>query len=148
MPSLAEPLPQALATDTRQHERVTFFLLPVKREHIPVWIFVPPGFAHGVAALVMNLSEGGVQVFAPGGMEWSAGPLMLHLLDGDVGTAATRHFSIRVRRLWKKTVSHSGDLHGLAFDDDEEHAVRAYLARHRPDPLAGRWVRCVIEAVA
>ncbi len=125
---------------------MSFFLLPVRREQIPVWIFVPPGLAHGVAALVMNLSEGGVQVFAPGGVAWGTGPLMLHLLDGAEEATASRHFSTRVRRLWKKTVSHSGDLHGLAFDD-ENPAVRAFLARRRPDPLAGQWVRCIIEPI-
>lgn len=93
----------------------------------------------------MNLSEGGVQVFAPSSPEWGTGPLILHLLDGADEASTTRHFSTRVRRLWRKTVSHTGDLHGLAFEDERDDAVRSYLAQNRPDPLVGRWVRCVIE---
>lgn len=124
--------------------RVTFFLLPLEREQIPVWVFVPPDVEHGTAALVVNLSEQGIQVFTPPGVNWGTGLMRLHLLEGADGPAPLRRCSARVQRLWRRTISHSGDLHGLVFVDPDAAAER-YLRQRRPEPLARNWVRCVIE---
>lgn len=134
------------SVEARQQERVTFFLLPVEREQIPVWVFVPTEFQHGIPALVMNLSASGIQVFTPTGVEWGSEPLRLHLLDGEGGAAVVHQFSARVRRLWRRTVSHSGDLHGLVFLDSDD-AVENYLRLRGPEPRSRNWVRCVLEPV-
>lgn len=140
------PAPATPRVDARRQARVTFFLLPLEREQIPVWVFVPPRFERGVAALVINLSELGIQVFTPPGVNWGTGPMHLHLLEGADGPSSVRRFSARVQRMWRRTISHSGDLHGLVFLDADD-AAEAYLRQRRPEPLARNWVRCVIEPV-
>lgn len=89
----------------------------------------------------------GIQVFTPPGIEWGPEPLRLHLLDGEDGPAAVHQFSTRVQRLWRRTVSHSGDLQGLVFLDADD-AVENYLREHGPEPRSRNWVRCVIEPIA
>lgn len=124
--------------------RVTFFLLPLGREQIPVWVFVPAHLAQGIAALVLHLGEQGLQVFTPPGVDWGTGPMRLHLLEAAQGSHATHPQSVRVQRLWRRTISHSGDLHGLVFLEAEGPAETT-LRHHHPEPLARNWMRCVLE---
>src|ERR1700747_3361609 len=48
--------------DHRSPRRVVFLRVPVQREHIPVWIFKPSDALEASAGLVVNLSDGGLQV--------------------------------------------------------------------------------------
>ena len=132
-----QPLPAAAEA------RVTAFLLPLGREQIPVWVFVPAALAHGTAALVLHLGDQGLQVFSPPGAPWGTGPLRLHLLD-ELGEAAWPSDGALVQRLWRRTISHSGDLHGLAFLERAGPAELA-LRERSPEVRARNWVRCVIE---
>lgn len=136
LPAKAPSLPSAA---------VTCFLLPLGREQIPVWVFVPAALAHGTPALVVRLGEQGLQVFTPPGAAWGTGRLRLHLLEQADGSHAPHPDSVRVQRLWRRTVSHSGDLHGLALLEAGGPAATA-LRRRSPEPLARNWMRAVIEA--
>lgn len=142
-PASALPRHPPKPPQTEAGARVTAFLLPLGREQIPVWVFVPAGLAHGTAALVVQLGEQGLQVFSPPGAQWGIGPLRLHLLD-ELGETPRPSGGALVQRLWRRTISHSGDLHGLAFLD-RSGATESALRRWQPEVRARNWVRCVIE---
>ncbi len=111
------------------------FLLPVDREHLSVWGFVPPAFQHGIAGLVMHLSERGSQVLTPPDVGRSADPLRL------MATRARRLPTISVRASRGFGVAPSRT--SLFLDPDE--AVEVYLRERRSEPRSRNWVSRVIE---
>lgn len=52
------------SVDHRIHRRVEFFLVPNQRERTPVWVFKPADAVDAIAGLVLNLSDGGLQVLS------------------------------------------------------------------------------------
>lgn len=129
--------------------RATCFLLPIGREQVPVWVFPPAHLQHAHAGLVLRAGARELLVFTRPDLDWGCGGLRLHVLDAlsppemDAPPAPAPD-GIGVRRLWRRTMSHSGDLQGLALQDLDS-AMARRLHQHRPDPTAHRWVRCMIE---
>lgn len=125
------------------------FLVPLAREPVPVWVYPPDGLRHAHAGLVLLANASDLQIFTRPGLDWDGRLLQLHLLDLQALSDAAHGgrpapCATWVRRRWRRTVSHSGDLHGLSFlDPDCPVAQRLSLAH--PDPAARRWVRCMIE---
>lgn len=129
------------------------FLVPLAREQVPVWVYPPDGLRHAHAGLVLRANASDLQIFTRPGLDWDGRLLQLHVLDlrelpdaapdaapgQQPGLCATW-----VRRRWRRTVSHSGDLHGLSFLDPDCPVARR-LSQAQPDPAARRWVRCMIE---
>ncbi len=129
--------------------RATSFLLPIGREQVPVWVFPPASLQHAHAGLVLRAGPRELLVFTRPALDWGCGGLRLHVLDamepmGMDEPPSHAPDAIAVRRLWRRTVSHSGDLQGLALKDPD--SLTAWqLRQHQPDPAARRWVRCMIE---
>lgn len=127
--------------------RSTGFLVPIGREQVPVWVFPPDRLRHAHAGLVLRAGARELLVFTRPALDWGCGGLRLHVLDAlapdSIGSTGSTG-GTEVRRLWRRTVSHSGDLQGLVFQDPDSLTARQLLA-HRPDPAAHRWVRCMIE---
>ena len=57
-----QPTPEQSTPEQRKHERVNFFLVPVEREMVPVWVFKPDLDGQSHAGLILNHSETGMQV--------------------------------------------------------------------------------------
>jgi len=143
------PAPDRPATPARA-ARSTGFLVPVGREQVPVWVFPPDRLRHAHAGLVLRAGARELLVFTGPALDWGCGGLRLHVLDAlapdSVGSTGSTG-STEVRRLWRRTVSHSGDLQGLVFREPDSLIARQ-LHAFRPDPAAHRWVRCMIEVEA
>ena len=131
------------ATDTEQRRqpRVAFFLVPVEREQVPVWLFKPPALADGVAGLVVNMSEGGAQVLTPVESPLGAGPYTLHLLIGQTDDEVSA-FTGTVRRVWSQPLSNFAWVNGLAFEEPQSGAA-TFLQQFQPT-MERRWVRCLL----
>ena len=131
--------------DHRSHRRVEFFLVHVQREHVPVWIFKPADALEASAGLVMNLSDGGLQVLTAADDRLDRPVYEIQLLLGE--DEAVPRFRGRVTRVWTRESASTGWLSGLRFDDDHSPAedfIRVYQAA----APGRRWVRCLLVPLA
>ncbi len=132
------------SVDHRSHRRVEFFLVPVQREHVPVWIFKPTDALAASAGLVMNLSDGGLQVLTASDDALEHPAYEIQLLLGE--DEAVPRFRGRVSRVWTREATSAGWLSGLRFDDPHSPAedfIRVYQA----SAPGRRWVRCLLVPV-
>lgn len=129
------------AVEHRHHRRVEFFLVPSQREPIPVWVFKPTDAVDAIAGLVMNLSEGGVQVLTAPGAAPDRAAWEIQLLLGEA--EAVPRFRGRVTRVWTREAASSGWLSGLRFDDAHSSA-EVFIRSWRASMPERGWVRCVL----
>ncbi len=138
------PIVTLVSADHRAQRRVEFFMVPLDRGQMPVWVFKPADVVEAVAGLVMNLSDGGVQVLTTGerGLDDGAHEIQL-LLDEE---AAVPRFRGRVTRVWTREADGMGWLSGLRFDKTRSPAedfLRTYQAAVS-GAAQRRWVRCLL----
>ena len=115
--------------------------MPVQREHVPVWIFKPADALEATAALVMNLSDGGLQVLTASddALEGRAYEIQLLLGEDD----AVPRFRGRVTRIWTREAASSDWLSGLRFDNDHS-AAEDFIRVYQAGAPGRRWVRCLL----
>ncbi len=133
------------SVDHRNHRRVEFFLVPVQREQVPVWIFKPADALDASAGLVMNLSDGGLQVLTPADTAPQHLTYEIQLLLGE--DERVPRFRGRVNRIWTREAATSGWLTGFRFNDEHSQAedfIRVYQA----GSPGRRWVRCLLLPTA
>ncbi|MEP6502111.1 MAG: PilZ domain-containing protein, partial [Betaproteobacteria bacterium] len=70
-------------TELRAHRRVEFFRVPAEHHHLPVWVFMPTGTDDALAGLVLNFSDGGVQVLTNADEPLDGASYELQLLLGE-----------------------------------------------------------------
>lgn len=128
-------------SDHRSHRRVEFFLVPVAREQVPVWVFKPAGATEASAGLVMNLGEGGLQVLTASDDAPSRDAYEIELLLGEDDTVP--RFRGRVTRVWTREAPVAGWLSGLRFDD-EHSSAEDFIRVYQSSAPARRWVRCLL----
>lgn len=132
------------SSDHRAQGRVEFFLVPVERGQVPVWVFKPADALDAVAGLVLNLSDGGAQVLTTAADALAPGAHEIQLLLDE--EEAVPRFRGRVTLVWTREADGLGWLSGLRFDQAHSPAedfLRVYQAgatghQHR------RWVRCLL----
>lgn len=115
------------------------------REQVPVWVFKPSDALEFSAGLVMNLSEGGLQVLTAADDVLERPAYDMQLLLGEDETVA--RFRGRVTRMWTREATSAGWLSGLRFDDAQSPAA-AFLRVYQAAGGARRWVRCILMPVA
>jgi len=135
------PTPSA---EHRSRRRVEFFLVPVHREQVPVWVFKPADALEAVAGLVMNLSDGGLQVLTGTDDALADGHYEIELLLGEDDSVP--RFRGRVTRVWTREAAGSGWLSGLRFDDAHS-AAEDFIRTFRLGAGDRRWVRCLLLPV-
>ena len=106
-----------------------------------MWVFKPADAVHATAGLVMNVSDGGVQVLTASDAALDRAGYEIQLLLGE--DEAVPRFRGRVTRVWTHEAASAGWLSGFSFADERSSAedfIRAYQAP------AGerRWVRCLL----
>lgn len=130
-----------IAIDHRCHRRVEFFLVPDNQERVPVWVFKPTDAIDSIAGLVMNVSEGGLQVLSASDEAPDRESYEIQLLLGEEETVT--RFRGRVTRIWTHEASAAGWLSGFRFEAERSSAedfIQAYLSA-----VPGRhWVRCFL----
>ncbi len=129
--------------ERRQHARVAFFLIPVEREQVPYWVFVPPTTA-GVAGVVVNMSEGGIQVLTKAESPLNEDRYAISLIV-EPTAGALAPFQGTVRRIWTRDLNAIEFIHGMQFEDDRSDAAE-FLRVIRPGFEERRWVRCSLSA--
>lgn len=127
----------------RRHERVEFFLVPVAREQIPVWVIKPASQAEAAGGVVLDLSERGIRVLTRAEQPLAGTLYEVRLLLGE--DEGVPQFSGRVRRVWSQTQGSLGLCSGFEFSEPDS-AAEQFLRHHLALPGAQRprWVRCVL----
>ena len=129
------------SVDHRTHRRVEFFLVPDRREQVPVWVFKPADAVEASAGLVMNLGEGGLQVLTASDDAPAHAAYEIQLLLGE--DDAVPRFRGRVTRVWTREAASAGWLSGLCFDDDHSPA-EDFIRTWQAAAPERRWVRCLL----
>ena len=114
------------------------------REQVPVWVFKPADALESSAGLVMNVSEGGLQVLTAADDALERPAYEMQLLLGE--EEAVARFRGRVTRMWTREATSSGWLSGLRFDDAQSPAA-AFIRVYQATGGAHRWVRCLLVPV-
>ena len=132
------------SNEQRRHGRVEFFLVPVRREQLPVWVFKPDDLAAGHAGLVVNAGAGGLQVFTAADAPLTGSSYRLHLLDATGGAGPAARPEVEVQRVWSRELTRLGTLSGFRFAEEDEHAGRLLTGQLSADIDPPGWVRCVL----
>ncbi|MFT7722724.1 MAG: hypothetical protein QM788_07820 [Roseateles sp.] len=133
--------------DLRQHARTDFLAAQHDADSLPGWVFKPVRFSRGPAGLVLNMSDGGLQVLTSAAEPLADGKYEVVLLlghsDAQADDEQVSWFNGLVERKWSRPVPRMGILHGLCFTARNSTAEQ-FLAGHRAALEAGHWVRCVL----
>ena len=134
----------------RQFMRTDFLAAQHDADSLPGWVFKPVQFSQGPAGLVLNLSDGGMQVLTS-----AAEPLtddryevvlLLGRADMETHEEQVSWFNGIVERKWSRPVPRMGNLHGLCFTARNSTAEQ-FLQGHQAALDSGHWVRCVLLKV-
>lgn len=136
--------------DLRQYPRTDFLAAQHDADSLPGWVFKPVQFSQGPAGLVLNLSDGGLQVLTsaiePLTDDKYEVVLLLGRSDMDADDEQVSWFNGVVERKWSRPVPRMGILHGLSFTARNSTAEQ-FLKGHQAALEAGQWVRCVLLKV-
>ncbi len=127
--------------DHRSQRRVEFFLVSDDHEHIPVWVFKPADAVDAIGGLVMNLSDGGLQVLCGSDNAPVHTSYEIQLLLGE--DEAVPRFGGRVTRLWTREAASRGWLSGFRFEN-EHSSAEDFIRVYRSSAQERRWVRCLL----
>jgi hypothetical protein len=128
--------------DHRSHRRVEFFLVRDRQEHVPVWVFKPADALDATAGLVMNFSDGGLQVLTASDDVLVGAAYEIQLLLGE--DEAVPRFRGHVTRVWTREAVSTGWLSGLRFTDDEHSSAEDFIRVYQAAAPGRRWVRCLL----
>jgi len=136
--------------EARQHTRTDFLAAQHDADSLPGWVFKPVHFSQGPAGLVLNISDGGLQVLTSAAEPLADARyevvLLLGRSDMDCDDEQVSWFNGMVERAWSRPVPRMGILHGLRFTARNSTAEQ-FLAGHRAALESGQWVRCVLLRV-
>lgn len=136
--------------DLRQHKRIDFLAAQHDADSLPGWVFKPVQFSHGPAGLVLNMSDGGLQVLTSANEPLTEAKyevvLLLGRSDVDDEEEQVSWFNGVVERKWSRPVPRMGILHGMSFTARNSTAEQ-FLKGHQMELENGHWVRCVLLKV-
>lgn len=138
--------------ELRRHTRTDFLAAQHDADSLPGWVFKPVQFTQGPAGLVLNMSDGGLQVLTSASepLDGDRHEVVLLLGRSDAephGDEQVSWFNGIVERAWSRPVPRMGILHGMRFVASNSTAEQ-FLDAHRADLESGQWVRCVLLKVA
>lgn len=136
--------------DLRKHARIDFLAAQHDAESLPGWVFKPVQFSQGPAGLVLNMSDGGLQVMTSATEPLTEAKyevvLLLGRADVDDEDEQVSWFNGVVERKWSRPVPRMGILHGMSFTARNSTAEQ-FLEGHQMELDNGHWVRCVLLKV-
>lgn len=130
--------------EQRQHPRVDLLQPPTEQTPLPGWVFQPVRFNNGPAGLVLNISDGGLQVLTSASEDIGDGRREVVLLLGQQDEVTW--FNGVVERSWTRPLPGFGNLHGFKFVSRNSTAEK-FLLNYKEELDEGHWVRCVLLAV-
>lgn len=138
-----------MSEEHRQYLRTDFLAAQHDADSLPGWVFNPVKFSRGPAGLVLNISDGGLQVLTSASEPLGPGRyevvLLLGQSDHEPGEddEQVSWFNGVVEPAWSRPVPRMGILHGMRFVSRNSSAEQ-FLSGHSGGLNAGQWVRCVL----
>ncbi|PTT91788.1 hypothetical protein DBR42_03215, partial [Pelomonas sp. HMWF004] len=133
--------------DLRQFTRFDFLAAQHDAESLPGWVFKPVQFSRGPAGLVLNMSDGGLQVLTSASEPLTEAKyevvLLLGRADVETDDEQVSWFNGVIERKWSRPVPRMGILHGMSFVARNSTAEQ-FLKGHHAALESGQWVRCVL----
>lgn len=137
--------------ELRQHARTDFLAAQHDAYSLPGWVFKPVQFSRGPAGLVLNMSDGGLQVLTSATETLTEARyevvLLLGRADMDTDDEQVSWFNGVIERAWSRPVPRMGILHGMRFVARNSTAEQ-FLNAHRESLESGQWVRCLLLKAA
>lgn len=137
--------------ELRQHARTDFLTAQHDADSLPGWVFKPVQFSRGPAGLVLNMSDGGLQVLTSATETLTEARyevvLLLGCADMDTDDEQVSWFNGVIERAWSRPVPRMGILHGMRFVARNSTAEQ-FLNAHRESLESGQWVRCLLLKAA
>ena len=137
--------------ELRQHARTDFLAAQHDADSLPGWVFKPVQFSRGPAGLVLNMSDGGLQVLTSATETLTEAKyevvLLLGRADMDTDDEQVSWFNGVVELAWSRPVPRMGILHGMRFVARNSTAEQ-FLNAHRESLESGQWVRCLLLKAA
>jgi hypothetical protein len=128
-------------SERRTSQRATFFLVPVARERVPVWVFTAVAPGEGFAGLVLDMSDSGLKLLVEADATLRADRYDLRLVLGEDDDVPP--FDGVVRLAWSEAPTLAGRVCGVEFER-EDASARLFIGAFLDDSRPGRWVRCVM----
>ncbi len=135
--------PPSSSAEQRQHPRVNFFLPSNERGLLPDWAFRPVPFNKAPAGLVMNISDGGLQVLISAADTLTGTHHDVVLLRGEAAEDEVTWFNGMVETVWARPLGDFGTLLGLRFVKRNSSAEK-FLLSYPVEPGTNVWLRCVL----
>lgn len=137
--------------DLRKYTRTDFLAAQHDADSLPGWVFKPVQFSQGPAGLVLNMSDGGLQIMTSATEPLTDDKyevvLLLGRADTDSDDEQVSWFNGVVERKWSRPVPRMGILHGMSFTARNSTAEQ-FLNGHSEALESGQWVRCVLLKVS
>lgn len=135
-------------SELREHARTDLPGAQHDAETLPAWVFKPVSFGEGPAGLVLNLSDGGLQLLTSGTEPLDDARYEVVLLVGPANVEPQDdeqlHFSNAiVQRAWSRPAPRMGILHGMRIISSDS-SSEAFLSEQQQALDNGMWVRCVL----
>ena len=129
--------------ESRAHKRVQFFLVHLGEHEIkPVWVFKSTEQSQAMPGLLLNLSEGGMQILTELESSLTKARYQLSFLK-DEASPGLNLADCQVQLLWSE---HEAGMHtrsGFAFVGQMPDDLKALLTRSDAEKI---YLRCTIEA--
>ncbi|MBC3863022.1 PilZ domain-containing protein [Undibacterium jejuense] len=126
--------------DNRSFQRVQFFRLPKDQGFIPVWVFNRDGEENSLSALLVDMSESGIQLLTSFDEKIAFSQYQLRILEEDQNTLEMPN--IQLKHIWS---SPEGGMHirsGFSFNPIDSETIILILQRMQTRQLT--YVRCAL----
>jgi hypothetical protein len=128
--------------ENRKFERTQFFLVQKDKDFLPVWVFKPEDNPSGMAGVLVDVSEGGLQILMQKST-LSAGQQFEMLLINQIGGDETRMAPGLIDLVWSQDLGSTYTKCGFTFNSHTHEEIKMLIA-HTLDG-ENKFMRCVLR---
>jgi hypothetical protein len=128
--------------ENRRYERIQFFLVQQEKNFLPVWVFKPEAYPSGIAAILVDVSEGGLQILTQKNALLDAKHYELTLIN-QVGSKQAKLSPGVVNLVWSEDVGSTYVKCGFTFLSNAKEKVTALM--DLTSDGEEKFIRCVLR---
>lgn len=128
--------------ENRKFERTQFFLVQKEKDFLPVWVFKPEDNPSGIAGVLVDVSEGGLQILTQK-VESVTGQRFEMSLINQIGGDEIRLPPGTIDLVWSNDVGSTYTKCGFTFSSYSGDEI-ALLIAHNSDE-GDKFMRCILR---
>jgi len=134
-------------TEQRHHERVQYFMVQESNHNlIPIWVFTPADDPDLSAGLVLDISNGGIQILTSAKTPIAPGArYRIRFLALDSQEADSNLPDLELTQIWSRPEGRLYLRHGFEFSNGSDIDLTPFAERLQASEL--QILRCTIKAV-